>query len=86
MIESEGPAPLLVSLQQLYAAQLAGLQVSPGATKSSVLQGALAARASSPTAPKSHKSSSSPSASVKVSHRPFGGWGPSSTKYLRQLV
>lgn len=68
MIQSEGPSPLLVSLQQLYAAQLAGLQVSPGATKTSVLQGALTTRASSPTVPKSHKSSSSPAGSMKVSH------------------
>ncbi|XP_075885001.1 transcription factor SOX-6-like isoform X4 [Nelusetta ayraudi] len=54
-----------LQLQQLYAAQLAGLQISPGASKTSVQQGALTTRASSPTVPKSHKSSSSPAGSTK---------------------
>lgn len=56
-----------VLLQQLYAAQLASMQVSPGAKMAPLPQGPNASGAVSPSAPKSEKGASSPVAQVKVS-------------------
>lgn len=56
-----------VFLQQLYTAQLASIQVSPGAKMAPLPQGPNASGAVSPPAPKSEKRGSSPVAQVKVS-------------------
>lgn len=56
-----------VFLQQLYAAQLASMQVSPGAKMAPVPQGPNASGAVSPSAPNSEKRVSSPVAQVRVS-------------------
>lgn len=57
---------LSVSEQQLYAAQLAAMQVSPGSKHSTVPQPNLAAGTHSPTSGQSEKSRSSPPPKAKV--------------------
>lgn len=60
------PISLSVSEQQLYAAQLAAMQVSPGSKHSAVSQSNLAAGTHSPTSGQSEKSRNSPPPKAKV--------------------
>ncbi|XP_053544019.1 transcription factor SOX-5 isoform X4 [Ictalurus punctatus] len=71
-----GLGPL--QLQQLYAAQLAAMQVSPGSKHSAVTQSNLAAGTHSPTSGQSEKCRNSPPPKVKV---PAMKLGPGSVKH-----
>lgn len=59
----------LLFLQQLYAAQLASMQISPGAKMASLPQAHNSSGSLSPSALKSEKRASSPVAQIKVSPR-----------------
>lgn len=65
--------PYFLSLQQLYAAQLASMQISPGAKMASLPQPQNSSGPLSPSALKSKKRASSPVTHIKVSC-PFYAW------------
>uniref|UniRef100_A0A7N6AQ55 HMG box domain-containing protein n=1 Tax=Anabas testudineus TaxID=64144 RepID=A0A7N6AQ55_ANATE len=80
---ASGLSPL--QLQQLYAAQLASMQVSPGAKMPPLPQPLNASGPISPSSLKNDKSSSSPIAQVKVQRSTPSTCPPSSTYILSSL-